>query len=57
MPTNDNSALLPFIREAWSEGYQAAVDALREMADAPPGNEELAALIRKLADTLQGVKP
>lgn len=47
--------VLDGLREAWSAGYQSAVDALREMAD--EFGDETANVIRATAITLQEMKP
>jgi len=53
---NDNSVLYAAVKEAWINGYQTAVTTLRELADETE-NEELAAIIKTLAATLESVKP
>lgn len=51
-----HDAILSACREAWSAGYQTAVNALREMED-EFGSDDMKAAIAVLADSLEAVKP
>jgi len=54
--SNDNSALMPALQEAWSAGYQQAVDTLRDFAEETQ-HEQVKLLVSQLAKLLEAVRP